>query len=104
MTPKKILIFGKGQLGTFYRDYFIASGAEVASPVGDIRNAAFVDGAVKAFGPDLALNAAAKTNIDWCELNKTEAFEINTLGADNIAQAAAAAGAYLVHISSGCVQ
>lgn len=104
MTPKKILIFGRGQLGTFYREYFIAAGAEVFSPVGDIRNQAFVEGSVKSFGPDLVLNAAAKTNIDWCEMNRTEAFEINTLGADVIAKAAEAAGSYLVHVSSGCVQ
>jgi dTDP-4-dehydrorhamnose reductase len=104
MEPKRILIFGKGQLGTFYREYYEAKDATVSSPSGDVRDEAFVAEAVRAFGPDLVINAAAKTNIDWCEMNRLEAFQINTLGADVIAKACAEAGKYLLHVSSGCVQ
>ncbi len=104
MEPKKILIFGRGQLGTFYKDHFESKGVEVATPKVDIRNLDAVREAVTEACPDVVVNCAAKTNIDWCEQNKTEAFEVNTLGADNVAAAADEAGKYLLHISSGCVQ
>ena len=32
MQPGSILIFGHGQLGTFYRDYFLARGVTVVAP------------------------------------------------------------------------
>ncbi len=104
MIPTRVLIFGRGQLGTFYRDFFTSKGCAVESPAGDIREEAFVSGAVSSVQPDLIINAAAKTNIDWCEMNKTEAFEINVLGAEMIAKVAEERGVYLLHISSGCVQ
>ncbi len=104
MTPSKVLIFGRGQLGTFYREFFAAKGCVVESPTGDIRDESFVSGAVSSAQPDLIVNAAAKTNIDWCEMNKNEAFQINVLGADVIAKVAEERGVYLLHVSSGCVQ
>ena len=104
MEPKRILIFGRGQLGTFYREHCEAQGLAVSAPSGDIRDESFVSEAIRSFGPDLVINAAAKTNIDWCEQNRAETFAINVLGADAIAKACVEAGKYLLHISSGCVQ
>ncbi len=104
MTPSRVLIFGRGQLGTFYREYFASKGCQVESPAGDIRDESFVSGAVSSTQPDLIINAVAKTNIDWCEMNKQEAFHINVLGADVIAKVAEERGIYLLHVSSGCVQ
>lgn len=102
----KILIFGQGQLGSAYRDYFAALDgwqATVAEGV-DIRDASAVSAALDREKPDAALNAAAKTNIDWCEENQFESFAINTLGADVVGRECQKRGIYLVHISSGCVQ
>ncbi|WKZ29586.1 MAG: sugar nucleotide-binding protein [Patescibacteria group bacterium] len=104
MKPTRVLIFGQGQLGTLYREFFASKGCVVESPKGDIRDEAFVSGAVSASQPDLIINAVAKTNIDWCEMNKLEAFHINVLGADVIAKVAEERGVYLLHVSSGCVQ
>lgn len=104
MKPTRVLIFGRGQLGSFYRAAFESQGCAVEMPEGDIRDEAFVSGAVSAAQPDLIVNVAAKTNIDWCEMHKQEAFEINTLGADLVAKQAEERGVYLVHVSSGCVQ
>lgn len=104
MKPARVLIFGRGQLGSFYRATFEAQGCAVEIPEGDIRDEHFISGAVSAAQPDLIVNVAAKTNIDWCEMNKEEAFRINTLGAEAIAKAAEERGIYLVHLSSGCVQ
>ena len=104
MEPNKILIFGRGQLGTFYKDHFEGRGVEVVTPRVDIRDLDQVRKAVTDACPDVVINCAAKTNIDWCEQNRTETFEVNTLGADNVAAATDEAGKYLLHISSGCVQ
>lgn len=104
MQPGSILIFGHGQLGTFYRDYFFTRGVTVVAPDVDIRDSAGVRMMVHNAKPDVVINVAAKTNIDWCEQNKLTAFDINTLGAANIGAACAEAGVYLVHLSSGCVQ
>lgn len=102
--PSKILIFGRGQLGTFYKDHFESKGVTVSAPVGDIRDERFVTSAIASSEADLVINCAAKTNIDWCEMNREETFQINTLGADVVAKVAEAAGKPLLHISSGCVQ
>ncbi len=104
MKPARVLIFGQGQLGTSYKEHFVATGTEVLTPRVDIRDVEAVRRAFTETQPDLVLNCAAKTNIDWCEMHKTEAFDINTLGSDAIARAAQEMGVYLVHVSSGCVQ
>ena len=104
MQPSRVLIFGRGQLGQFYHEYFGANGAAVETPDLDIRNRAAVAAAIDGFHPDLVINAAAKTNIDWCEQHQLECFDINTLGAAAVAAVCAERGVYLVHLSSGCVQ
>lgn len=104
MIFKKILIFGQGQLGTYYREYFEGKGILVVSPRLDIRNQEAVLDALIENRPDIVINAVAKTNIDWCEMNKLECFDVNTLGADHIARSCEQQSVYLLHLSSGCVQ
>lgn len=105
LRKKKMLIFGAGQLGTAYRDYFSRREdwkVVMANDV-DIRDRTAVRTLIRSERPVVVLNTAAQTDIDWCELNQEEAFSVNTLGARNVARAAEDAGAYLVHLSSGCV-
>lgn len=97
-------IIGRGQLGSAFAKFFSEAGHSVIQPELDVRDAASVREAVAAAHPDVVINTAAKTNIDWCEDNKLEAFAVNTLGALNAADAAKAVGAFFVQISSGCVQ
>jgi dTDP-4-dehydrorhamnose reductase len=101
---KKILIFGQGQLGTAYRQWYESNGDTVFSPKLDIRNSPDILGAVLESKPDLIVNCVAKTSIDWCDQNRLEAVDVNVLGADNIGAAAEQAGVKLVHLSSGCIQ
>lgn len=105
MQPKRILITGAGQLGTFYKDYFENQGASVVifGSELDVRNEQTVREKIEVVNPDLVIHTAAKTNIDWCEQNKTEAFEINTMGADVVGRVCQEKNIYLLHISSGCV-
>ncbi len=104
MIPQRIFIFGQGQLGVYYRLYFEEKRIPVFAWRVEIRDLAAVSEALNRVQPDLVINAAAKTNIDWCEQNKLEAFEINTLGAETVARVCAENGIYLLHLSSGCVQ
>jgi dTDP-4-dehydrorhamnose reductase len=55
---------------------------------------------VKEHAPDVIINAAAFTRVDDCETNEEAAFQANGYGAGNLAQAATATGALLVHYST----
>lgn len=105
MLPTRIFITGKGQLGTFYKDYFEGQGKTVAAFGSelDVRDEKAIRNKIEEFNPDLVIHTAAKTNIDWCEQNKLEAFDINTLGADVVGKICQEHNIYLLHISSGCV-
>ena len=53
--------------------------------------------------PDLVLHLAAMTSVDGCEEDPERAFAVNVRGTDNVARAAAAAGAVLVVLSTDYV-
>lgn len=52
---------------------------------------------------DCIINCAAFTNVDGAEADEDAAYRINTLGAENVAAAAAKHGAKLVHVSTDFV-
>lgn len=53
--------------------------------------------------PDVIINCAAYTNVEGAELNTKTAYDINTLGAANIARAVSSINARLIHISTDAV-
>ena len=70
----KILILGKGQLGTFYSRYFSKLDYyEVYQEDVDITDTALLEKKIDEIEPDIIINCAAKTNLEWCENNKEEA-------------------------------
>ncbi len=101
----KILILGKGQIGQAYKEFFTAKNieSEIAEGV-DIRKLDEVKNAITTLHADIVINTAAKTNLDWCEMNQLECFDTNTLGADTVGKACQELGVYLVHVSTGCIQ
>nr|NNM89680.1 dTDP-4-dehydrorhamnose reductase [Bacilli bacterium] len=58
---------------------------------------------VKEHRPEVIINAAAFTNVDLCEDAIDEAYRVNALGPRNLAIAASAVDASLVHISTDYV-
>jgi len=54
-------------------------------------------------GFDVVINAAAYTKVDEAEKHEADAALVNAVGASNVAQAAAAAAATLVHLSTDYV-
>lgn len=98
-NKSSVLVFGRGQMASFLPTYFknvTISNADVTKPDEIERDFAH-------FSPSVVINTAAKTNIDWCEVNKTEAFAVNTLGAQNIWEASKKNNVYMCHFSSGCI-
>ncbi len=67
----------------------------------DITDAAAVRAAVA--GADVVINAAAYTAVDDAETHEEAAFAVNATGAGLLAEAAAQAGARLVHVSTDYV-
>ncbi len=116
----KILITGaKGQLGSELAHCLETMRAEIG-PIPpayegagvhtvdydglDISDAAAVDAWFAQHGPyDIVFNCAAFTNVDGCEADEAAAYAVNARGAANVARAAQACGAKMVHISTDYV-
>ncbi len=99
----RILITGAaGMLG---RDLTAAADDAVALPRAelDITDAAAVEAAIAAARPEVVINSAAYTNVDGAESEPDLALAVNGEGAGNVARAAAAHGAWTVHVSSDYV-
>jgi dTDP-4-dehydrorhamnose reductase len=105
MGAMRVLVTGAaGMLG---RDVIAAAtGHEVialARAELDIADPAAVTAAVRDARPDAVINCAAWTDVDGAEADEAAATAVNGDGAGNVAAAAAAAGAHLVHVSSDYV-
>jgi dTDP-4-dehydrorhamnose reductase len=69
----------------------------------DITDAAVVREAISVAEPDAVVNCAAWTDVDGAEEEELDATTVNGAGAGRLARAAAAAGAWTVHVSSDYV-
>lgn len=116
----KVLVTGaKGQLGSELRRCLDAMEAEIG-PIPekytgatadfadcdslDVADRMAVNAWFASHGPyDLVINCAAMTNVDGCECNEAVAYHVNAAGAENLALAAQACGAKLVHVSTDYV-
>ena len=101
----KVLVTGAaGQLGTdlceALRDSELIPLTHKDIEIGDIDS---VKQAFNQYKPDIIINTAAYVRVDDCEDEKEKAFQVNALGARNVAIAAQELGARLVHISSDYV-
>lgn len=67
----------------------------------DIRN--FESVAQATVGFDVVINTAAYTRVDDAESDSESAFAVNSVGARNVAKAAANSGAHLIHLSTDYV-
>jgi dTDP-4-dehydrorhamnose reductase len=103
----RILITGAGgMLGRDVGRAAVAGGHEpVALPRAelDIADADAVSAAVAAAAPDAVINCAAWTDVDGAEESEPAAHAVNGPGAGHVARAAAATGAWTVHVSSDYV-
>jgi dTDP-4-dehydrorhamnose reductase len=94
--PGKILVTSRGVNR-------IEVGGEFDYEMVDITSESGLNYHVDAFQPEIIINAAAMTEVDRCEKEKIEAWEVNVEGVRNLVRAANRAGARLVHMSSDFV-
>jgi dTDP-4-dehydrorhamnose reductase len=69
----------------------------------DVTDRDAVDATIGRLHPDAVINCAAYTDVDGAEAAEPAANAVNGDGAGNVARAAAAAGAWTVHVSSDYV-
>jgi dTDP-4-dehydrorhamnose reductase len=103
----RLLITGAaGMLGRDVAAAAARSGHEVVALARgelDITDRAAVQAAIAEAEPAAIVNCAAWTDVDGAEADEAAATRINGHGAGNLAAEAAAAGAFLVHVSSDYV-
>jgi dTDP-4-dehydrorhamnose reductase len=102
----KVAIFGvSGQLGRAAAAALAGAHdvVEVDHDRVDVRDGEAVARVVRETGPDWVLNAAAMTHVDRCENEPLAAFEVNALGARNLARACESASCRLLHVSTDYV-
>lgn len=97
-----VVVFGCGFLGN--RLAGAIPGARLVPT--DICDRAGVLDVLRHLGADVVINTAGKTgrpNIDYCQTHQEETYRSNVIGALTLASACAEAGAYLIHLGSGCI-
>jgi dTDP-4-dehydrorhamnose reductase len=101
----RLLVTGAG--GMLGQDVVSAAAAHTVSAPShaelDVTDAAAVRACVADFAPSAVINCAAWTDVDGAESDPDGAFAVNATGAANVADAAAHAGARLVHVSTDYV-
>jgi dTDP-4-dehydrorhamnose reductase len=107
MGAMRVLVTGAG--GMLGQDVLRALGAAGHEPIAldqprlDVTDRDLVHRTVVAASPDAVINCAAWTDVDGAESSPGEAAAVNAAGAGHVAQAATAAGAPLVHVSTDYV-
>ena len=99
----KILSAGRSELGPIPDAFLHAQVTGVDLPELDIADAGAVSSYIEALRPDVVLNCAAVTNVDGCERDPDLAMRGNAIGPRNLARAAQAAEAKLLHVSTDYV-
>lgn len=100
---EKILIFGNGQMAGFYKEYLDSIKVDSIITNANVLSTEEIRKSIEEYKPTVVINTAAKTNLEWCANNKLEAFNVNVLGANNIAQICDEKEIYFIHFSSGCI-
>jgi dTDP-4-dehydrorhamnose reductase len=106
----KIYIAGcGGMLGEAVYEYFSARTTVLASDIdvntewlthADVRDYAQMDASITAFQPDLLINLAALTDLEYCENNPEHSWVTNALGEENLALIASKLDIPHVYIST----
>ena len=102
MSPRVLILGSHGFMGRHFRALY----PEAIAPRLDIADRAAVRAALMEHRPLIVINCAGKTgrpNVDWCETHPLETLHANVTGALVVLEEVHRRGAYLVHLSSGCI-
>jgi dTDP-4-dehydrorhamnose reductase len=103
---KVAVIGGNGQLGTDIVRAFTENSDDVSSLTHshiELANIDSVSHCLRELGPAVVVNTAAMHHVENCEKQPEKAFEVNALGARNLADIARDLHATLIHISTDYV-
>ncbi|HEV8240751.1 MAG TPA: dTDP-4-dehydrorhamnose reductase [Thermoanaerobaculia bacterium] len=103
---RSLIFGGRGMLGRAVAEETTRRGwatLALGHAEADITDAAAVEARVREFAPAVVWNCAAFTAVDACETQRDHAFAVNGEAVGNVAAAARAAGATLVHVSTDYV-
>lgn len=101
---EKILLFGGyGQMACFYKAYFDSIKIDSHITEANVLILDEINKAIDEYKPSVVINTAAQINLEWCANNKLDAFNVNVLGANNIAEICDKRNIYFIHFSSGCI-
>lgn len=97
------VVGSNGQLGQDLMRVFGEAARGVTHQDLDVTDELAVFQAIQGLRPDWIINTAAFHKVDDCEANATLAFNVNALGAFNVARAATSVGAGIVFLSTDYV-
>ncbi|MBI1803899.1 MAG: dTDP-4-dehydrorhamnose reductase [Ignavibacteriae bacterium] len=101
---KTAIIGGNGQLGMDLMKAFAGENSTSLTHTDiEIENTESVSRALTALKPDLVVNTAAYHKVEDCEKNPERSFQVNALGALNLARVCESMGTALVHVSTDYV-
>lgn len=102
---KTLILGANGMLGSDLVRAFDGDGDVIPATHEDVEiaDAAATRAFIEKSGAELVINTAAYHNVPKCEDNPSRAFEVNAVGAGNVAVACEAVAARLVHISTDYV-
>ena len=103
---KWLITGGSGQLGLAMQKELTSRGIDFIATNSselDVTNPLMVNQFVDSVRPEVIVNAAAWTDVDGAESNKTAAYAVNALGPRNLAISACKVGARMVQVSTDYV-
>lgn len=95
------VIIGSGKVSTILRqkEDVVLSHKDI-----EIKDLTSVQSALDRFPEGtVVINTAAKINLEWCEENREECYNVNVDGALNVGKVCKQKRFHLVHLSSGCI-
>ncbi|MFC0561979.1 dTDP-4-dehydrorhamnose reductase [Halalkalibacter alkalisediminis] len=102
---KCLITGGNGQLGRALFETMKTSNEVILLPKEklDITNEQTVENVFKRYCPEFVFHTAAYTAVDQCEKDQVKAFQVNSIGALNIAKVCKKIGSTMIYISSDYV-
>lgn len=97
----KVLIFGKGYIGSAYFNSGIFEEARFAEA--DITRPDEITEEIQKYNPEAVINCAGKTGLEWCRDNKLGAILSNIVGPLNLLAACIKKNIFFIHLGSGCI-
>lgn len=102
MSARVLLTGGSGRLGSELRALLVGVVAPPRAEL-DVTEGASVRAALDRYRPDVVVHAAAVTDVAGAERDRAATGRVNVVGTRHVADACAAAGAVLVHVSTDYV-